>query len=120
MIALAEPLCNDLHGSLCPHNAPSHTWPGAFLAVTGVLVPLDLRALLTGTEAASYCGVTVQAVVNWRTRGYRLPSGTRAHLRPAADAHGRELRDSRGRRLYRLADVLKAEAATSRHAGRAA
>jgi hypothetical protein len=61
---------------------------------------LDLDALLTATEAAGYAGVTVAAVCNWRARGL-LPAAT--------DENGHEIRDERGRRVYRLLDVAKAE-----------
>lgn len=68
---------------------------------------LNLNALLTATEAATYAGVTVGAVCNWRARGY-LPVAT--------DASGKEIRDSRGRPKYRLIDVAKAESATKTRA----
>ena len=78
---------------------------------------LDLDALLSGTEAALYTGLTVAAITNWRTRGYRTPGGIR-HLPVATDAHGREIRDAQGRPKYRLRDILRADAAT--HARRRA
>jgi predicted site-specific integrase-resolvase len=61
----------------------------------------DPNALLTASEAASYAGVTVAAVVNWRTRGHLHPAGIR-----------------RGRPLYRLIDVAKAEHKTRKRARR--
>jgi hypothetical protein len=81
---------------------------------------LDLDALLTGTQAAMFAEVSVQAVGNWRTRGYRLPDGTKTHLQVATDGHGRAIRDGQGRPMYRLRDVIAAEAATAGHAKRAA
>ena len=64
---------------------------------------LNVNALLTATEAATYAGVTVGAICNWRARGY-LPVAT--------NGQGREIRDRRGRPKYRLLDVAKAEQAT--------
>ena len=61
---------------------------------------LDLNALLSGTDAALYAGVSVNVIVNWRNRGL-LPVAT--------DEHGNEIRDSRGRPRYRLLAVAKAE-----------
>lgn len=80
----------------------------------GVRVPetLDLGALLSGTEAALYVGLSVAAIGNWRTRGYRGTDGTIKHLPVATDHRGREIRDTQGRPKYRLADVLRADAAT--------
>jgi hypothetical protein len=68
---------------------------------------LDLNALLTASEAAAYTGRSVQVIVNWRNRG-RLPIAT--------DSDGREIRDNRGRPLYRLLDVAKADAGALRRA----
>lgn len=97
------------------HNAPSHHRPGAFSRAEGMVrVPetLDLHALLSASEAAMYAGVSVQAIVNWRNRG-KLPV--------AKDAHGNEIRCSCCHRpKYRLLDVARAEAATSKRARRAA
>lgn len=64
---------------------------------------LNVMALLTGTEAAEYAGVSVQVIVNWRNRGW-LPVAT--------DEAGKEIRDGQGRPRYRLLDVAKAEAGT--------
>lgn len=66
---------------------------------------LDMAALLTAAMAALYCGVSVQTIVNWRNRG---------HLEVATDAQGEEVRDRRGRPMYRLRDVIRAEAAVKR------
>ena len=68
---------------------------------------LNVNALLTATEAATYAGVTVGAICNWRARGY-LPVAT--------SSQGREIRDGRGRPKYRLLDVAKAEQATKERA----
>jgi hypothetical protein len=67
---------------------------------------VDPFALLTATEAASYAGVSVAAVCNWTRRG---------HLPVATDDAGKEIRDIRGRRLYRLVDVAKADVKTARN-----
>ena len=66
---------------------------------------LDVNALLSATEAARYAGKSVNAIVNWRNRGW-LPVAT--------DADGNEIRDKQGRPRYRLLDVAKAEHATRR------
>jgi hypothetical protein len=72
---------------------------------------LDVDALVSGSEAAVYAGVSVSAIGNWRARG---------HLPVAKDAEGNEIRDRHGRPRYRLLDVAKAERATSKLARRAA
>ena len=64
---------------------------------------LNLDALLSAKDAALYTGKSINAIVNWRNRGY-LPVAT--------DAKGREIRDKQGRPRYRLLDVAKAENAT--------
>jgi hypothetical protein len=69
--------------------------------------PLDMDALLSATEAAGYARVSVNVIVNWRNRGW---------LPVAADAQGREIRDSRGRPRYRLRDVVRAEGRTHERA----
>lgn len=61
---------------------------------------LNLDALLSGTDAALYAGVSVNVIVNWRNRGL-LPVAT--------DEAGSEIRDGRGRPRYRLLAVAKAE-----------
>ncbi len=79
---------------------------------------LDLNALLTAAQAARYARLInddgspkVSMIVNWRNRGW-LPVAT--------DEHGSEIRDGRGRPLYRLLDVAKAEAATKQRAAQMA
>ena len=68
---------------------------------------LNLNALLTASEAATYTGKSVAAICNWRARGW-LPVAT--------DGQGREIRDRRGRPRYRLIDVAKADRATNERA----
>ena len=74
---------------------------------------LDVNALITATQAAMYVQppVSVQAIVNWRTRGYRQRDGTRAYLPVASH-------DEHGRPLYRLIDVARAEHHTAKRARR--
>ena len=77
---------------------------------------LDMHALLSASQAAGYAKVTVATIVNWRTRGYCLPgTRTRVKLPVARDHQGREIRNARGRPMYRLADVVAADAATYEH-----
>ena len=66
------------------------------------MAEIDPDALITASQAAQLCQVTVAAVCNWVTRGY---------LKPAKDKAGRTKKDSQGRIQYRLLDVAKAEAA---------
>jgi len=61
----------------------------------------DIHALLTASEAAGHCGVSVQAILNWRKRG---------HLQVAGQKNGRP--------AYTLLDVVKAEHATRQRARR--
>lgn len=63
---------------------------------------LDLDDLVDTATAAHYAQVTRSAVANWVARG---------HLQPAG-------RDYRGRPLYRLRDVARAEHATRAKARR--
>ena len=72
------------------------------LTGSAVLIPNSVFDLITATDAASLCGVTPDAVRQWASRGQLNPSGM----------------DSRGRKLYRLIDVAKAERATRKRAGR--
>lgn len=61
-----------------------------------MLAPEGLNTLVNTTEAASIAGVTVAAISNWKDRGLIQPAGL----------------DDRGRPLYRLADIAKAERST--------
>jgi hypothetical protein len=72
---------------------------GLFALPGGPPLPdtINLDARLTATQAARYAGVSVQAIINWRNRGY-LPRGDDG--------------------LYRLLDVAKAEHDTRRRGGR--
>ena len=60
-----------------------------------------MDALVTASQGAAWTGKTVAAVCNWVAR---------EHLKPARDRHGSVRKDSRGRVLYRLGDLLEAEA----------
>ena len=60
----------------------------------------DIHAPLTATQAATYAGVSVQAIVNWRRRGH-----LKATITPAGPR-------------YTLLDVAKAEHATRKRARR--
>jgi hypothetical protein len=75
---------------------------------------LDLNALLTASDVARYARLydgdgkpKVAMIVNWRRRGI-LPVAT--------DDQGREIRDARGRPMYRLADAIRADAKTHQRA----
>jgi len=67
-----------------------------------LVAPQDVRQLLTGPEAASLCGVSVEAVRQWKRRGLIAPAGL----------------DERNRPMYRWIDVARAEARTRARAGR--
>jgi hypothetical protein len=69
--------------------------------------PLDMDALLPASQVARYAGVSTAAVCNWVARG---------HLPVAKDEQGNEIRDSRGRGLYRLRDAARVDAVTSERA----
>jgi len=68
---------------------------------------LDLQALLTGKQVADYTNRTINVIVNWRNRGI-LPIATNPET-------GEEIRDGRGRPMYRLIDAVRADHRT--HAG---
>lgn len=70
---------------------------------------MDFDALLTVAEAAEHCGVKPVTIRQWRYRG---------HLPIATDERGKELRDGRGRPLFRLLDVARAEFKTREAARR--
>lgn len=66
------------------------------------IAPEGIYTEITASEAAGHCGVTVAAITNWVSRGHLNPVGI----------------DNRGRKLYRLIDVAKAEYATRNKARR--
>ena len=66
------------------------------MAGAAILIPEGIDDLITATEAASLCGVSAEAVRKWASRGILAAAGM----------------DARGRKLYRLIDVAKAERAT--------
>lgn len=66
------------------------------MAGTAILTPEGIDSLITANEAATLCGISAQAVRMWVTRGQLTAAGM----------------DDRGRKLYKLVDVAKAERAT--------
>ena len=78
---------------------------------SAVLAPEGIDSLITASEAAGLCGVAEVSVRNWANRGYVGRDGTRCTL-PISG------KDRRGRNLYRLLDVAKAERATRERARR--
>jgi DNA-binding transcriptional MerR regulator len=67
-----------------------------------VTTPQGINSLITTAEAATICGVTVSAIRQWAFKGLITASGI----------------DERGRKLYRLLDVAKAEHITREKARR--
>jgi DNA-binding transcriptional MerR regulator len=67
-----------------------------------VMAPDGLNTLVTAADAAAVAGVAVETIRSWRHRGLIEPSGL----------------DERGRPLYRLLDIAKAERATREKARR--
>ena len=67
-----------------------------------VIAPDGLHSLVTASEAAGLIGVGVSTICMWRTRGKIKPAGL----------------DEKGRPLYRLLDIAKAERATREKARR--
>lgn len=61
-----------------------------------MLTPEGIDSLITASEAATLCGVSTDTIYVWVHRGTLSPAGL----------------DERGRKLYRLLDVAKAERAT--------
>lgn len=61
-----------------------------------MLAPEGLNSLVNTTEAAAIAGVSVAAISNWKDRGLIEPAGL----------------DTRGKPLYRLIDIAKAERKT--------
>lgn len=74
------------------------------MAGSAVLVLEGIDSLITTTEAATLCGVSASTIRTWADRGALTAAGI----------------DPRGRKLYRLLDVAKAEQATRQRARRAA
>lgn len=72
------------------------------MAGAAILIPEGIDDLITVTEAASLCGVSAEAIRKWASRGILSPSGM----------------DERGRKLYKVIDVAKAERATRERARR--
>lgn len=62
---------------------------------------VDPFALLTARQCSAWAGVSEQAIYNWWKRG---------HLPQATDENGTPVTDSRGKRMYRLVDLAKADA----------
>lgn len=73
----------------------------------GKVPELDVNALVSASQIAQYAGVHISTVVKWKERG---------HLPVATDETGQEIRDERGRPLYRLGDAARAENATRQRA----
>lgn len=61
-----------------------------------MLAPEGLNSLVNTTEAAAIAGVSVAAISKWKDRGLIEPAGL----------------DTRGKPLYRLIDIAKAERKT--------
>lgn len=72
------------------------------MAGSAIMIPEGIEDLITVNEAASLCGVSAEAVRKWASRGLLAASGM----------------DARGRKLYKLIDVAKAERATREKARR--
>lgn len=72
------------------------------MAGNTVAVPEGIDSLITTNEAASLCGVTAEAIRLWAHRGIITAAGI----------------DERGRKLYRLIDIAKAERSTRDRARR--
>lgn len=69
---------------------------------SAILTPDGIDSQITAAEAATLCGVTAEAIRKWVQRGLLAATGI----------------DTRGRKLYRLLDVAKAERATRDRARR--
>jgi DNA-binding transcriptional MerR regulator len=67
-----------------------------------VMAPEGLNTLVSTNDAAAVAGVSVETIRSWRHRELLKPSGL----------------DDKGRPLYRLIDVAKAERATRERARR--
>lgn len=89
-----------------PRNAPRVVGVFAFArkvkTIHGTITPNGVETKITTAEAATLCGVTVSAIRQWAHKGLIAATGI----------------DERGRKLYRLLDVAKAERATRTRARR--
>lgn len=74
------------------------------MAGSPLLTAAGIDSLINTSEAATLCGVSAATIRVWATRGTLTASGV----------------DHRGRKLYKLLDVAKAEQATRDRARRAA
>lgn len=78
--------------------------------------------LLTASEAAALAGVTVAAVCNWANpeRGFSVETGKDDDGKPVVERRHLERAglNERGKPMYRLLDVARAERATRKRAGR--
>lgn len=72
------------------------------LAGTAILIPNSIDDLITASEAATLCGVTQTAIRKWAHRNQLTAAGI----------------DHRGRKLYRVIDVARAEHTTRTRARR--
>ncbi len=72
------------------------------MAGAAILTPNGIDDLITTNQAATLCGVTTAAIRQWAHRNQLAPAGI----------------DERGRKLYRLIDVARAEHATRTRARR--
>jgi len=72
------------------------------LAGAAILIPDSVDNLITAGEASTLCGVTQAAIRKWAHRNQLAAAGI----------------DERGRKLYRLIDVARAEHATRARARR--
>lgn len=79
-----------------------HSQKGNLLAGAAIMVPDGIDSLVTTNDAATLCGVSAQAIRMWANRGLLTATGL----------------DERGRKLYKLIDVAKAERATRAKARR--
>lgn len=67
-----------------------------------MLTPDGIDTFITANDAATLCGVSTATIYVWAHRGTITPAGL----------------DNRGRKLYRLIDIAKAERATRNRARR--
>lgn len=86
-----------------PNPEPEHgagffafTGRSSILAGAAIMIPESIEDLITVNQAATLCGVSAVTIRSWAARGTLAASGM----------------DERGRKLYRLIDVAKAERAT--------